>query len=503
VFSVEEGEGHFWIRAGDRRVVLFVRMPAGGFFCNAVFLQQPGEAAPEFPESYHSATAIGLQADIRWRWGGNWQPMERTKLEFLGEKARVVFMRRSHDGRDEQRIELTLQRSGAGATDYVLRCHTRLLARTAPGQTIEFLNFLPANAGNSWPEHKRFRATVHEYAPGQFERRPHSPLTVIERHYWPDATSFRRPDVPEPAFGDVFDPAKRALGRKAPYAISHLYKSVSPAGVLFFSGEEVTPAVRIVRASAPVVLHTCDVWYDEHICLETGVPQSDGRQLYEAEYELFRLSAADVQRIEARAETVKFSTWAGDHEFAPFFCDRPNRFNQPISREYDGATGVFFAYENPAHLVSWRRRTDLPDRGAIEINTVAPIEPPSGQYYQSVRYDLGEPLPWAEVFPLGFSLHLARGETAEFSALVRVEGSAEAWIEMREAFWGKFRHEHVAQAESQISKTDSVTTPGWTRVRARITARIPGSLSMIFLAMRGRGRAAFTELEIKRSAEVK
>ena len=496
-FTAEEHDGHFWIRDGERRVLLFVRMPAGGYYCNAVFLQQPDDPAPEFPESYHSATAIGLQADIRWRWGANWQPMERTRLEFGATDAVVVFKRLSVDGRDEQRIELTLHRTGNRPTDYVVRCRTRLLARAAPDQSIEFLNFLPANAGNSWPGAKRFRATVHEQAPGQHERRPHSPLTVIEPYYWPDATGFRRPQVPEPAFREVFNPALRDRGVKAPFAVSHLYKPMAPAGVLFFEGEEVAPAVRIVSASAPVVLHTCDVWYDEHVCLERGVPQPDGRQLYEAEYELFRLAPVDAARVSSRAAPVKFSAWTRDHDFAPFFCGRPNHFDQPASREHDGSTGLFFAYENPTHLVSWRRETDLPARGAIELNTVDPVEPPSGQYYQSVRYDLEATPPWVEAFPLGFSLHVARGETIEFSALVRAEGPVEAWLEMREAFWGKFQQENRGQFEPQTVKT-AVVTGSWTRVTAQLTACIPGSLAMIFLAMRGRGRAAFTELEVRR-----
>jgi hypothetical protein len=500
-FSVEEGDGHFWICDAGRRVVLFIRMPAGSYYCNAVFLRQPDDPAPEFPESYHSATAIGLQADIRWRWGRDWQPMKREKLELGEETATVAFSRRTADGRNEQSIDLVLRRTGTGPTDYALRCHARLLADAIPGQSIEFLNFLPANAGNSWEDRKRFRSTVHEYAPGHYERRPHSQLTVIEPYYWPDATGFRRPQVTEPAFAEVYNPSLRAHSVQAPFATSHLFKPMAPAGVLFFSGEEVTPTVRIIRANTPVVLHTCDVWYDEHVCLERGVTQSDGRQLYEAEYELFGLPAEESARLTAQARLVDFSSWVQAHEFAAFHSDRPNHFDRPAAREYDGATGLFFAYENPAHLLSWRRQTDLPNRGALELNTVDPVEPPSGQYYQSVRYDLAGERSWAEAFPLGFSLHIARGETVEFSARVRTEGAAEAWLEMREAFWGKVQRESLGQSEPQIVRTEVVASAQWTQVPARLTARIPGSLSMIFLSMRGRGRAAFTELEVRGLSE--
>lgn len=500
-FTVEEAADHFWIRDGARRVLLFVRMPAGGFFCNAVFLRQPGSPPPEFPESYHSATAIGLQADIRWRWGADWQPMERAALELGTSAARIAFTRRSASGRNEQKITLTLRRTGGDPTDYVVHCHSVLIGDTPAGKGIEFLNFLPADAGNSWPGLKRFRSTVHEWDPGHFERRPHSPLTVIEPYYWPDENGFRRPQVAEPPFKAVFDPALRQLGGDAPFAVAHLYKPLGQGGRLFFAGEEVTPAVRVIHSNAPVVLETCDVWYDEHLCLERGTLEPDGRFRYEVEYELFGLTPDESCRLTAAATTVEFSRWAKAHEFAAFFCNRVNHFAIPATREYDGSTGLFFAYGDPAHLVSWQRQTDLPGRGAIVLNTIQPIEPPSGQYYQSVRYELGGVAPWIEAFPLGFSLHVARGETVEFSALIKLEGEAEAWLEMREAFWGKIQREHQGDSALQVARAGPVISREWTRVTGRMTAHIPGSLSMIFLAMRGRGRASYAELEVRQSKE--
>ena len=496
-FTLEESVNHFWIRDGERRVLLFIRMPAGGFFCNAVFLQQPGSPAPEFPESYHSATAIGLQADIRWRWGPGWKPMERVATEMSASEAKIGLVRHSESGRNEQKITVTLRRSGNGPTDYVVRCHAVLLGDTPPGKGIEFLNFLPADAGNSWPAHKRFRATVHELTPGKFERRPHSPLTVIEPYYWPDESGFRRPQIAEPPFEEVFDPVLREKGAAAPFAVSHLYKPMAQGGVLFFAGEEVTPAVRVIKSNAPVVLHTCDVWYDEHLCLERGVIQPDGRFLYEVDYELFCLPKAESQRLTAEATTVEFSSWTSAHDFAPFFCNQVNTFEVPAAREYDGSTGLFFAYENPTHLVSWVRKTDLPARGAIVLNTLQPIEPPSGQFYQSVRYALTGARPWVEAFPLGFALHVARGATVEFSALIRVEGPVEAWLEMREAFWGKYQCEHRDDFEPQVVKTAVVTSAGWVRVKGNLTAEIPGSLTMVYLELLGAGRAWFTELSVR------
>lgn len=497
-FTVEEAADHFWICDEGRRVVLFIRMPAGGYFCNAVFLRQPSPLEPEFPESYHSATAIGLQADIRWRWGEGWKPMERIPLKFAQAEAVIVFARHSSDGRNEQKIRLTVRRSGPGPTDYVVHVHSLLLGFLPAATAVEFLNFLPADAGNSWPGAKRFRETVHEYKAGQFERRPHSPLTVIEPYFWADRAAFRRAHVPEPPFEEVFDPALRERGAAAPFAVSHLYKPMAEGGVLYFAGEKVTPAVRVVRSSAPLILQTCDVWYDEHLCLESGVLQVDGRSLYEVEYELFRLPDEQAQKLTAQAKVVEYSAWVQDHPFAPFFCDQINAFSLPVAREHDGSTGLFFAYENPAHLLSWRRAVDLPERGAIVLNTLDPVEPPSGQYYQSVRYDLTAAQPWAEAFPLGFALHVARGETVEFSALLRTEGSAHAWLEMREAFWGKYQREDLPYFESQVVKTAEVHSACWMRAGDRLTARIPGSLSMIYLAIAGRGRAFFTELLVRR-----
>lgn len=496
-FSLEEAGDHFWICDHGRRVLLFIRMPAGGFFCNALFLRQPGSPPPEFPESYHSATAIGLQADIRWRWGPDWRPMEPAALELDAEKAYVVFTRHSATGRNEQKIKLTLQRNGTGPADYVLRCQTRLLGDTGKERSIEFLNFLPADAGNSWPEQKRFRATVHETEPGKYERRPHSQLTVLERHYWPDGNGFRQPQVAEPPFEEVFDPGLRKLGVAAPYAVSHLYKPFAPGGVLFFTGEEITPAVRVISSNTPVVLHTCDVWYDEHLCLEQGVLQADGRFLYEAEYEIFRLPPTEAGRLTAAATDALASEWTVAHEFAPFFCNRVNTFAAPARREYDGSTGLFFAYEDPTHLVSWQRQCGLPGRGAIVLNTRQPVEPPSGQYYQSVRYGLTGPRPWVETFPLGFLLHLARGTTVEFSALIRTEGEVEAWLEVREAFWGKVHRENGPEVRRQTDRTPPVNSAEWMRVEGKLTAEIPGSLSQIFLEMTGTGRAWFAELTVR------
>ncbi|WP_438479362.1 hypothetical protein [Oleiharenicola lentus] len=498
VFSVEEATDHFWICDGARRVLLLIRMPQGGFYCNAVFLRQPDSAEPSFPESYHSATAIGLQADIRWRWGSGWLPMDRVALNLTAKNAEIGFERRSKEGRNLQQITLTLSRTGNGPADYRVNVRSKLLADTPAEQSIEFLNYLPADAGNSWPDKKRFDATIHETPTGEFERRPHSQLSVIEPYYWPDAQGFRRPEVKEPAYAEVFDPALRRLGAASPYAVSHLHKPFPVGGMMFFSGEKITPAVRVLAANTPVVLHTCDVWYDEHLCLERGVPQLDGRFLYEVTYELFCLPATEAEKIASEAVEVTLSEWVTANDFAPFFTDRVNFFNAPIARERDGSSGLFFAYENPRHLVSWQRATDLADRGAIVLNTLDPIEPPSGQYYQSVRYSLSANPPWAETFPLGFSLHLDRGKAVEFSALIRVEGEVEAWLELREAFWGKLQRENGADFDRQVEKTDLVNADKWTRVSGRLTAKIPGSLSMIFLAMSGRGRASFAELSVRR-----
>ena len=497
-FTVEEATDHFWICDGGRRVVLFIRMPQGGFYCNAVFLHQPDAPSPEFPESYHSAKAIGVQADIRWRWGGSWQAMERSRLSFSNDQVEIGFERRSAEGRNQQDIALTLRRRGDGPTDYVLNCRSRLLADTSQGQSIEFLNYLPADAGNSWADKKRFRATIDERVPGGFERRPHSQLTVIEPYYWPDATGFRRTHVAEPAHADVFNATQRVHGAKSPYAVSHLYKPFPAGGLMFFEGEAVAPAVRVLRANAPVVLHTCDVWYDEHFCLEHGVAQTDGRFLYEAVYELFALPQAEAARIGREAVDVLFSAWTTAHEFAPFYTDRLNTFSKPAARDYNGATGLFFAYENPAHLVSWQRQTDLADRGAIVLNTISPVEPPSGQYYQSARYSLAGATPWVETFPLGFSLHLERGSSVGFSALIRIEGDVQAWVELREAYWGKFQQENRAGFDVHVAKSSIASSGVWTRVEGTLTAKIPGSLSMVFLAMSGRGRAWFAELVVKR-----
>lgn len=498
-FRIDPAGEHFWVCDGGRRILLIARLPHGGFVMNLLFLRQPGCEPPELPESCHSATAMGLQADIRWRWGGDWHPMTVGRTDLSGEAAGVQFERASRSGEDRQEISVVLSRRDDLVGGYQVSCRSVLVAAAPAATRIEFLNLLPENAANPWPGEKRFRATVHEVAPGRHERRPHSQLTVLEQYFWSDADRYRREGVAEPAWAEVQNRAHRTRGSAAPYAISHLMKPMATGGVLFFTGEEVVPAVRVRWANAPLEVETCDVWYDEHLCLLHGMPAPGNRRRYEVDYEIFAMHPADAARRADEADTTEWSRWTRNTEYPAFFAGRNNAFVTAAAREYAGEAGVFFAPEEPREVVSWHRPATGP--GAIVLNTLASLEPPSGRYYQSMRYDLAARRPWVEAFPLGFPLVIPRGAGVEFSATIRAEGEAEAWIELREAFWGRFHREHGAESQGHVVRSASVAGGRTAVVGGALTARIPGGLAMIFLEIAGRGRAWFTDLVVRRRDE--
>lgn len=472
-FALESEGSNSWLCHGGQRVMLIPSVADGLNYADPVFLRQPGPHPVRCPESYHFPTAIGAQLRFVWRYAApDWLPMELRKAT-CGDKAVLVFAKRTKDGRAEQAVTLTLRADKAGR--YFLRIKTRL---TAPeNQRVEFLNFYPGGMGNSWADQKRFTDTVQEVSPGVFKRRSHSHLSVMEIDMWGT-------DLQEPRISP--EPSKK-------YAESHALKPLCAGGTLFFYGQVVTPALRLISTSAPVTTDACDMWFDEHVTIDHGTPQADGRYRYEAQFDIFRLDQQQADQAISAAGEFDYSPATDSHEFPAFYCDRVNRFTAPAGRYYDGEAGVYYAFEDPRQILSWDRKGGPDGGGAIVLNTVDWAKPTTGQAYQSVSVEEGD-CPRVRAIPLGFAIHLIKGQAVEFSARVRAQGGAAAFLEMREGPYG-----HAMSEGSHGTRLDVPSGQGdWQRVSGRLISRLPNGLAAIYLGCEGKGRAMFSELLLTR-----
>ena len=282
-FNIEKNNGGCWVRDGEKKIFFLYDIIDRAHRPEVWFLKQPDKPARDPGPRCHFPNVTGLSLGVRWRVGNvEWEASKPEPLIVEDDKVTIQGNFASRDGQTSEQLSFTIFKGKN--QDYRVNARTRLVMPV--NQRIEFLNLYVEDMGNCWPEKKLFTSTVQEVDAGEFMYRPHSHLTVMEYNYW---------------LGDAY---RKKDSKTLSYNQSHLFKYLCRQGLLFFEGASVVPALRLIGTSMPVNTDTCDMWYDEHLSIEEGVKQDDGRYLYEAEYELFDLGHQEAKRILGSAKCL-------------------------------------------------------------------------------------------------------------------------------------------------------------------------------------------------------
>ncbi|MBD3318166.1 MAG: hypothetical protein GF344_20475 [Chitinivibrionales bacterium] len=473
MFRIERGEGRYFVYDGDEPVLMVAAMKPDTRETDLVYLRPPDTPLTPPTPVFHFPTVLGVRLHCLWRTRGvEWAETVTNQPECDHDVMRFGWRRFSPDGAAEEVYDITLRRKGEA---YVVRGTTTLLFPT--DKSMEFVNVYCANLANGWPDDKRFTKTVQEIGPGEFRTRAHSPLTIVDHR----GLDFGAPGGKEP---------KKWKG-------PHVAQPLCEGGLLFWAGERVTPAFRIVSASASVVTATCDMWRDQHVCMTKGIPRKDGRYEYNVEYELFDLPREERDSALANAKPWEIGPLPKRRRFPQLKLSTVNRFERPVSSNFDkSVSGFYYTDESPDGLTFWDENGGPSGAGAIVLNTLATRMPPYGQKYQSVDFDLDSRPPWINMRFMGYAIHLFPGRTLNASCDILTEGEIHGWVEIREAQWSQFFGKPSTRRLTY--STERVGCGDWRTVHGKLTAQDPASGVMVTLCVAGKGSARFSNLLIAR-----
>ncbi len=418
-----------WICDGDRRIGLFY---PSELTCDwwAVTPDELLLEHPTLPAHYDMATRLNQHGMIHWRAGGETRPETITvswQVEDSGVTLTVdgVYTLGGHT----RHTFRAWYDAAAGRYRYQMSADLHLIWQTG----MEFVNYYPARMLHSHPTQRRYTHTVWRGEDGRWHSFPHN--SAIMSGHKMGYQKYLPAEGGE--FGMVTDP-------------------------------HCNPFCRVIDASRPLVLATCDQWWDEHLIIP--MPSMEERQdgLFHtwATVEWFTRTPDEAAAILAEAEEMPT---------VPLDARRLQRVPFHVGRVCDFAEDADLS--DPAVSMGWmvdmypaaRLATDITFQGrrTLALATTGTVQ---------------------SLMPNGANMQVGPGGAGRLTAWVNTEHlQGDAWIELRSY---RFRHDII---ERSYASRHLTAGQGWTQlVIEGVTADSP--YLHPFLWVEGKGEAAFADV---------
>jgi len=285
----------------------------------------------------------------------------------------------------------------AATGQYLYRLRDRL--RQPRLQQYEFCNVYPKDLGNGWPGRKKWQYTLWSGADGRLWKMPHNP-------------------------------ALTCLIRAQP---GQVMKRLGPQGFIGWALEEdFNLCVIIEQSSVPIVSHTCDMWYDEHLTFD-----KPGMELFtgngEAEVEVtFRLIDAPALFLrDALAEAQPVPVFPEEieaHGGPAFIPGQVNDLEAPMDPTVPQA-GQVWRLKNPKPETLELEAAGRISRGVLPAEYhLAWVNDCGHSGTRSIRLR-GLPGRIIRLSPFGHNVHVDPNSTYRFEGWIKTQGAVgRLWI---------------------------------------------------------------------------